>query len=271
MNLRRAPAWRTGLMLAALTAAPLAAQAQAQATAPVAPVAPVAPASTASAASAASTAGAASAPGRPAPPPIDIKPLGNERFQIGSIVVDKRAGSFVVPGRVNVVNKPLEYLATSARGMKAYETLLELNARGSEFNLACILVGLERDPAGVAARSYRRVPQLIGPRVRLSVAWTDAGQRRLLPAAQVLLNPEAGVDPATVEWAYVGAPASDARGRFTPDDTGTLIGFVHDPNTIIESVAPIGLGAYGSVRGHAMLPAPGTAVELIVEAGSGKK
>ena len=81
-----------------------------------------------------------------------LKPLGQDRYQIGRIVVDKRASSFTVPGRVHVLGKPLEYLATSPGGMKAYETLLEVDASGSEFNLACILIGLERDPNQLASR-----------------------------------------------------------------------------------------------------------------------
>jgi len=80
----------------------------------------------------------------PAPRIGELKPLGKDRFQIGSIVVDKRARTFAVPGRVHVLGKPLEYLATTKGGWKQYEALLELDATGSEFNLACILVGLER-------------------------------------------------------------------------------------------------------------------------------
>jgi hypothetical protein len=195
----------------------------------------------------------------------ELKPLGQDRFQIGRIVVDKRAGSFMVPGRVHVTAKPLEYIATSPGGLKGYETLFELDTSGSEFNLACILVGLERDPKSVPARQYRQVPRLVGPRVAISIAWFEAGKRRQVPAAEALLNPEAGVKPDTVEWVYVGAPASDGQADFSADATGTLIGFVHDANCIIESAVAIGLGAYGSVRGHAMVPPVGTAIELIVD------
>lgn len=196
----------------------------------------------------------------------EMKPLGQDRFQIGRIVVDKRAGSFTVPGRVHVVGKPLEYLATTPGGMKEYEALFELQATGSEFNLACILVGLERDKKEVPWRQYRMVPRLVGPRIAISIAWGEGDKRRKVPAAQALLNPEAGVKPETVEWVYVGAPTSDDQPQFAADATGTLIGFVHDSNSVIESVTAIGLGAYGSVRGHAMLPPVGTAIELIVEA-----
>jgi hypothetical protein len=208
----------------------------------------------------------------PRPPPVgELKPLGQDRYQVGRIVVDKRARSFVVPGRVLVAGKPLEYIATSPGGMKDYETLLEVQATGSEFNLACILIGLERDPKAASAQQFRQVPRLAGSRVALQVAWTEGGKRRQVSAAEALLDAQADVKPETVEWVYIGAPASDSAGRFTTDDTGTLVGFVHDANSIIEAAVPIGLGAYGSVRGSALLPPVGTAIELIVQAVSGPK
>ena len=210
-----------------------------------------------------------------AAPPLssegELKSLGQERYQVGRIVVDRRARSFSVPGRVNVVGKPLEYLATTKGGMKAYESMLELDVTASEFNLACILLGLERDAKQVDVRQFRQAPRLIGPRVNLSIAWTDKGKRHMVPAAEGLLNPEADSKPDTVEWVYIGSPASDFHGRFAADQTGTLIGFVHDANSIIEAAVPIGLGAYGSVRGHAMLPPVGTPIELIVDAANAAK
>lgn len=200
----------------------------------------------------------------PEVPVGEIKSLGNERYQVGRIVIDKRAGRFTVPGRVHLKDKPLEYLVTSPGGMKEYEALLEVDASGSEFNLACILVGLERDARQKEAHRAGVRP-LVGPRVALWVAWTEAGKRRQVTAAEALLNPEAGVKPETVEWVYTGSPASDHQPRFAADATGTLVAFKQDDNSIIESAMSIGVGAYGSVRGHAMLPPVGGAIELIVQ------
>jgi hypothetical protein len=204
----------------------------------------------------------------PLPPrPVgELKPLGGERYQIGQIVIDKAARSFTVPGRVFALGKPLEYLATTPGGMKAYETLFELDAGGTEFNLACILIGLERDPGHVAALMKSDRAPLLGPRVALFTAWTEGGQRHKVPAAVVVLNPDAGEKPESVEWVYTGAPASNTQVRFAADVTGTLVGFKRDMNNVIESALPIGLGAYGSVRGHPMLPPNGSPIELIVEA-----
>lgn len=194
-----------------------------------------------------------------------MKPLGGDRYQIGAVVVDKRAKRFSVPGRVLVLGKPLEYLATAPGGMKAYETLLEVDTTGSEFNLACILVGLERDSKlGVVARSDQT--PLPGRRVAISIAWSEGGKRRQVSAAEGILNPEAGVKPEAVEWVYTGSVGSEASPGFVPDLTGTLIGFVHDPNCIIDSVVGVGVGAYGSVRGSALMPPVGSAIELIVDA-----
>jgi hypothetical protein len=200
----------------------------------------------------------------PAPRIGDLKPLGNDRFQIGNIVVDKRARNFTVPGRVNVLGKPLEYLATSTGGMKAYEALLELDATGSEFNLACILVGLERSPNQAAFQRYSR-EALAGKRAALYIAWSDGATRRRLSAADALHNPQTGVKAASIDWVYVGSPASKPGGPFAADVTGTLVGFVHDPTSVIESLGGVGIGAYGSVQGNMALPPVGSAIELIVE------
>jgi hypothetical protein len=194
----------------------------------------------------------------------ELKALGQERFQIGRIVIDKRARSFTVPGRVLALGKPLEYLATSPGGMKAYETLFEVDATGSEFNLACILVGLERNPNQAPGLRHGGQGPLVGQRVAISVAWSESGKRRQISAAEALLTPDVGVKPESVEWVYTGS--WDNQGRFAADDTGTLIGFVPDPNSVIESSVGIGIGAYGSVRGHPMLPTTGSAIELIVDA-----
>ena len=194
-----------------------------------------------------------------------MKPLGGDRYQIGAVVVDKRARRFSVPGRVNVLGKPLEYLATAPGGMKGYETLLEVDTTGSEFNLACILVGLERDPKLGSFVRYNQAP-LAGQRVSLSIAWTEGGKRRQISAAEAILNPEVGVKAEAVQWVYTGAAVSDPSAGFVPDLTGTLIGFVHDPNCIVDAVVAIGVGAYGSVRGSALMPPVGSPVELIVDA-----
>jgi len=193
-----------------------------------------------------------------------MRSLGGDRYQIGRVVVDKRGGTITVPGRVHVLQQPLEYLATTPGGMKQYETLLEVDASGSEFNLACILLGLERDPTQQPYYQFS-TPPLVGPRVEISVRWLDGKQRREVSAAEALLDPAGPVKPESVEWVYMGSLSGGPRGQFAADMTGTLIGFVHDPNSIIEASVGLGIGAYGSVSGNpSALPPIGGPVELVV-------
>jgi len=208
----------------------------------------------------------------PVPPVGELKSLGQDRYQLGRILLDKRGRSFSVPGRVHALDKPLEYLATAPGGMKAYETLFEVDTFGTEFNLACILIGLERDPKQVPWQRFSEPKiKLTGQRVLIDVAWTENGKRRQMSAAQAVLNAEAEVKPESVAWVYTGAPVSDMQPRFAPDDTGTLIGFIHDVNCIIDSVDTIGVGAYGSIRGNPMLPPQGSPIELVIQAAASPK
>ena len=207
---------------------------------------------------------AAPAP-RPAPRVGEMQALGDERFRIGGILIDKRGRSFSVPGRVKVLGKPLEYLATTPEGRKAYESLLALDTSGSELNLACILIGLERDPK--ASPSWPLTQP--GQPVMLSVAWVDTdGRRRQLSAAQALLNSEAAV----VEWAYTGSFTNIEGNLLAADVTGSLISFVKKDRTgIFEAVSGIGAGSYGSIRGNVALPPEGSPLELVVEAAAPSK
>ena len=207
----------------------------------------------------------------PAPPVVGaVKSLGQERYQIGHIVVDTRLHRFTVPGRVHALDKPLEYLAPSPGGRKAYEALLELDASGSEFNLACILLGLERDPK-LAASKPPVAATVVGQRVAMWVAWSLDGQRRQVTAADALFNANARTSIESVEWVYTGSFTSIDGSRFAADFTGTLISFIKDPTGLIEAVSGVGVGPYGSMRGSPVLPPEGSAVELIVEMAPVKK
>jgi hypothetical protein len=215
------------------------------------------------------------APPLPPQEPAPVKDLGGGRYQIGAIAVDRGARQFTVPGRVlHLDGAPLEYIAVSRGGMKGYESLLEVDARGTEFNLACILLGLEAPPLGPSAQFERKPPK--GPAVQLSVRWQVDGKPVTKSAQQVLelaarpRNPSSAAPTPTAapppeEWAYTGSFIQGSDGRYIADATGTLVGFVHDPASIIEHRTGLGIGAYGSVQGNPrVLPPVGSAVELIV-------
>lgn len=207
-----------------------------------------------------------SSPATPAGLPIGgMKPLGRDRYQIGAIVVDKRARRFSVPGRVAHLGEPLEYLAVTRGGGKAYESLLELDATGSEFNLACILLGLDASRAVLPAHQFDE-HIVEGQSVAIDLSWLDGRRTRRASALEALMMPEARKGVAE-RWIYTGSRNFGEPAQYAADLIGTLVGFVHDPASVIEHATGLGIGAYGSVAGDAkVLPPVGTAIEMTVTA-----
>jgi hypothetical protein len=67
-------------------------------------------------------------------------------------------------------------------------------------------------------------------------------------------------------WVYTGSTFLES-GRYLAEVDGVVIGFVHSPAPLIESVAGAGIGQYGSIVLNPNLGlAPGAKVTLIVRA-----
>src|ERR1044071_1099156 len=61
------------------------------------------------------------APENRVPPPPSIRELGEERYAIGDIVVDRKTSSFTVPGRILDVGSdlPLEFIVAARQAPKS--------------------------------------------------------------------------------------------------------------------------------------------------------
>ena len=190
-----------------------------------------------------------------------IEELGDERYRIGSIVVDKAAGEFTVPGRLVNVNETLEYVAVVTDGVKNYESLLELETSAVEFKLACILIGLD-DASAVKPRYQFDEREVEGPPVAMTLAWQDGDDERRVPVADALLSGDEVF--GRHDWVYIGSTL-DPDGNFMAAMDGSLIGFVHDPVAIIEHRQGGGIGSYGLITGNPeMLPRAGSRISLTV-------
>lgn len=199
---------------------------------------------------------------------VPIKELGDGRYQVGRIIVDKPARSFSVEATLIHTEDPLEYLAVARRGAKDYESLLELRTRGLHFNIACILIGL--DDTGVVHPKFQFDETVVeGPEVSIKIRWEGEDGSVEIDAADALRIVGApDGPPRETRWIYTGSAMypSDPP-TYLADSSGSLIGFVHDPMTVIEHQLGLGIGAYGSILGNTdILPPVGTRMTLIVAA-----
>ena len=194
-----------------------------------------------------------------------IDELGDERYQIGEIIVDRNSSEFTVPGKILHLSDALEYLAVSEGGMKDYESLLALTTSPRDFNLACILIGLD-DSKSIKPRYQFDEREADGQSVVITLSWLEDGETRAVSGANAMTAGDEKFDDDG--WVYTGSSTSENGLQFMADIGGTLIGFVHDPYSVIDHRTGGGIGAYGLLTGdESVLPPEGSPISLTVALG----
>lgn len=196
--------------------------------------------------------------------PMPVEDLGDGKYRIGKIELDKEAGWFEVPGRIieqDSIDAPIEFLAVSKGGMKSYEAVIELDTTAIAFNTACILLGLDDEDATYPKYHFDPA-EVKGDPVSLSLVLGTGEERRERPLLDLI---RADGAPASGGWVYTGSQFT-TDGRYLAEDFGTLIGVVHDPDSIIQHREGLGLGDYGAVVVNPDLQlGPGSDVAVRVE------
>src|SRR5947208_1803888 len=75
--------------------------------------------------------------------PDPIERLSPTLVRLGAIRVDTAKREATIPGKVNPT-EVLEFIANTKNGFRAYESAFELETNGLTFNLAMILLGLDK-------------------------------------------------------------------------------------------------------------------------------
>ena len=192
-----------------------------------------------------------------------VEPMGEERYRIGSIRVDKTRRRISVPGVMLPFddNKPIEFLASMKQGHKSYESVLSLDANAYEFNLACILIGLDAERSILPKFHFDAEP-IIGDPVSIRVSWQEGAATYEYDVVELLkLGKEKPEKPS--QWSYTGSAFIDG-GRYLAQMDGVLIGLIHDPASIIEHREGLGIGNWGSLTVDARL-APASNQPLVLE------
>lgn len=175
-----------------------------------------------------------------------VEDLGEQKYRVGAIKIDKVKRLITMPGVMLPYEegKPIEFMATMKQGYKSYESVLSLEANAFEFNLACILIGL--DPKKAVSSKFHFDPQPVqGDPVSIKVAWEKNGKRVEYDVIDLLKIGEAKPEKPSV-WSYTGSMFVDGD-RYLAQMDGVLIGLIHDPASIIEHKKGLAVGNWGSI------------------------
>ena len=184
-------------------------------------------------------------------------------MRVGNILIDTARKELSVAGVVN--NAPvLEFLANTKGGWKGYESALELETNAVNFNVACLLIGLDPVGAVVARQQFDEQPPQGHP-VELFAEWDEGGKRRRIRAEQLIYNRRTKQTLAEGPWVYTGSVFYE-NNQYLAETEGTLIGFMHTTAPIIESPRTF-IGSYGdSMINPELNLKPGATITLVVRA-----
>jgi len=192
---------------------------------------------------------------------ISIVKLDDNRFKIGNIVLDKTARSFEVPGKFLRTEPPIEFLAVAKKGQRGYESLLEFDINVYEFNLACILIGLDTHK-GLPPKAHFDPTPIVGDAVEISLQWQVNGKQYEHLASDFFLVNNQKLKSG--DWVYTGSTFLPNGGYLADIAGGTLVGFVHDPASIIEHGLGFGPQSYGGLKlNQALIPTVDTPLKAI--------
>ncbi|HEV8394080.1 MAG TPA: YdjY domain-containing protein [Vicinamibacterales bacterium] len=199
----------------------------------------------------------------PPPPPSPAERIGKDLVRIGTITVDTARKEFSVGGFINDV-QVLEFLANTKGGWKAYESAIELDTNAVNFNVSCLLIGLDNTDAVPSKMQFDPAPPQGHP-LELFVEWDEGGKPRRVRAEQLIYNRVLKETLSEGPWVYTGS-VFQQKVLYMAETEGALIGFMHTVAPIIESPRPIS-GPWGDTEINPEFNLkPGTQVKLIVRA-----
>ena len=185
----------------------------------------------------------------------EIERIGEGRFRIGNIILDKTSQTLSLPVEVNMQEGIIELVACSSGG-KLHESIFEADVEPVHFNLALLLLGL-KPKGGVQFQGDATTPQ--GDRVLIFVE--KDGQRRRVEDYVWDLQRKAPME--RTGWVFAGSKF--VEGQFGAQLTRTLITTYHDPYTVLDN--PLATGGDDEVYevNSKVTPPVGTTVTLVIE------
>jgi len=186
----------------------------------------------------------------PPPPPVimplpeeptsrlpPLEKIGEGKFRLGDILVNKIERSISFPAQVNMDRGLLEYLLVHNKG-KTHESLLRTMVAPYNLQIAFMLLGFEGTEQRLAMQGAADTPK--GDRVSILLSTTTGQTATLFPAESWLAikTDEAMTDVSSINWVFTGSYVDD--GRFLAQETGSMAAIWHDPVALIDNASPGG-------------------------------
>ena len=205
---------------------------------------------------------------RPPPPaarvydttPPEIMKIGKNLFQVGTVLLDKNKGLIKIPGKINMSDGIVEYIACTSYG-KLHESVLSLGARPYHIQIALLLLGAT--PGNRPIEFQGAAQQPCGSPVVISISWENENRTRVAyPPETLLVNINSKQTMAKADWVFTGSQMMN--GQYMAEQEGSIIASFHDPSALIDHRSITGADDTLYHANKKVLPAVGTPVEVTI-------
>jgi len=169
-------------------------------------------------------------------------------FEIGSVRLDKNAGTVVFPAKINMDDGLVEYLMVTPQG-SVHESVLVSEAQPQEVHMAMLLLGAKgmaptkenKGSGRIDAAFLAKAPKLTGDAILLSAKWKDKDgmEHTVAPErwlTRKIFTPKKPTKIVTAEdgpWLYTGSFFYE--DRFVAQADGTFVSLVTFPSALINN------------------------------------
>ncbi|MDD2366859.1 MAG: YdjY domain-containing protein [Desulfuromonadaceae bacterium] len=201
----------------------------------------------------------------PAPPVYNspaIEKLGDGKYRIGEILINKQDKSVTFPAVVNMNSGILEYLLVNNVG-KTHESLLRTGISPYNLQVAFMLLGYEGTNKRLSSQGSPELPK--GESVNIMLSNVAEKQTVPFPVESWLVNKTGSstIDVNQLNWVFCGSYVNELGG-FMSQESGSIVAIWHDPVAMIDNASPGGESNRIWYVKEGTVPAVGTKVTVTV-------
>ncbi len=163
---------------------------------------------------------------------LPVRDLGNGRWQLGQVLIDRSQRTVSFPAVVNMNSAIVEYLAV-ATGGKTHESILRTDARPFDLHVGMLLLGAKAATTSNPAIFYDPKQKIPGDAIDVQLRWLDGDRERSAPAAEWIFNVESREKMSSGPWAYNGSQVIE--GTFVAQREGSVISLISDPYALVNN------------------------------------
>lgn len=190
-----------------------------------------------------------------------IEKIGPGILRIGKVIVNKPEGFVEVPGKVNMQEGLIEYLACSPYG-KLHESVLMLDVDPYALKIAMLLMGLEPGNKPIAHQGASETPE--GDPVEIWISWQNEKKQPVDHRAEdLILDTKTGKPMPHTVWVFTGSQIQN--GRFMAQVEHSIAATYHDPFALLDHTLPTGADDTLYHANSAVVPPKGTAVSFRIK------